>query len=165
MNARRFLPILLIFFLAAACAEIGHTSVVYRPAAVRSLRYGDIDVTSPITAVTLAVADDLKTAVAGRLSKLPQGSTPVKVHLAITQFNIHSREERFLLGKIAGSNEITVAVRIDDEQGKPVAEFEVVRSVNPGGSGAFYDQTSAMIDLVVDGVAEALSKAKRREPD
>jgi hypothetical protein len=41
--------------------------------------------------------------------------------------------------------------------GNTLADFDVQRSANPGGYGAFYSQTNATIDAVADGVADVLS--------
>lgn len=56
----------------------------------------------------------------------------------------------------AGSSKMTASVKLIDDTGKQVADFDVVRSANPGGYGAFYDQTAATVDAVADSIVEAL---------
>lgn len=51
---------------------------------------------------------------------------------------------------------MTAVVKVIDESGKTVVDFDVQRATNPGGYGIFFDQKAATIDSVADGVAEVL---------
>ena len=86
-----------------------------------------------------------------------EGTIPVKLQIAVTEFDIQSGAARLFVGVFAGSNKMTAAIKVIDGTGKTVAEFDVQRSANPGGYGAFYSQTGATFDAVADGIAEVLS--------
>jgi len=158
------LSILLISFMAVACATDVNTRQPLAPMSLGNLRFGAIEATSTLASVTPDHIDRLKMSVSERIGKLPQGSMPVKIQIAVTEFDIQSGAARFFIGVFAGSNKMTVAVKIMDMMGNTIADFDVQRSANPGGYGAFYSQTQATIDAVADGVAGVLggmSGAKR----
>lgn len=158
------LSILVVAFIAVACATDVSTRQPLAPMSVGNLRFGEIEATSTLASFTPDHIDRLKMSVSERVGKLPQGSMPVKIQMAVTEFDIQSGAARFFIGAFAGSNKMTVTVRIMDMMGNTIADFDVQRSANPGGYGAFYSQTQATIDAIADGVADVLggmSGAKR----
>jgi hypothetical protein len=163
MGIARFLSVLLIAFVAAACSTTVSTRVAMDTATKASLKFGDIEVTSTFAGLPVDVNERLKAAVAERLAKLPQGTLLVKVNITVTNYRIVSNTERFLIGMFGGSNKMSVSVKLIDEQGKSVSEFDVERSANPGGYGAFYDQKDATVAAVADGIAETLGPGQSRK--
>lgn len=123
---------------------------------VGNLQFGDINAISTLASVTPDDTNRLKMSVAERVGKLPQGNLPVRIQMTVTEFDIQSGAARFFIGAFAGSNKMTVSVRIIDLAGNTISDFDVQRSANPGGYGAFYSQTNATIDAVADGVADVL---------
>jgi hypothetical protein len=158
----RAVATVLLFALAACASTTVNTRLALEPAKSTTLKFGNIEVTSLLSALPVDVADRLKAAVSTRLALLPQGATPVKVQLAINEYRAVSAGERFMVGVLAGANRMTVRVQIADEQGNPVSDFDVVRSANAGAYGAFMDEKSSLIESAADGVAEALGAPKKR---
>lgn len=156
MVSIRIFPVLLITVLLAACSTTVNTRVALDPAQISTLKYGNVEVTSATTEATPEVVDRMKASLAERLAKMPQGATPVKMQVSITNMDVVSGGMRFLVGMMAGSNKMTASVKLVDETGKQIADFDVVRSANPGGYGMFYDQKAATVDAVADGIVEAL---------
>lgn len=160
MRARLFL-IACTALLIAGCS----TTIVARqamdPSLRASFRYETIEVSSRLPELPVDVAQRLKDAVAGRVSKIPQGATPARIDISVVTYRVVTGGERFLIGMLAGSNKMKVAVKVSDAAGQQLADFEVERSANPGGYGAFYDQKEATIEAVADGIAEALGAAKK----
>ncbi len=152
----RVLPVILITVLLAACSTTVNTRVAVDPTQISTLKYGDLEVKSATTEATPEVTDRMKAALAERLAKMPQGATPVKIQVSITSMEVVSGGMRFLVGMMAGSNKMTASVKLIDGTGKQIADFDVVRSANPGGYGMFYDQKAATVDAVADGIVEAL---------
>ena len=143
--------------LVAACATDVNTRQALEPTSVGELQFDEIEVTSTLASFTQDDADRLKMSVLERLAELPQGNTPVKIQIAVTQFEIQSGAARFFAGALIGANRMNASVAVLDEIGTTLADFEVLRSANPGGYGAFYSQTNATIDAVADGIVEVLS--------
>ena len=85
------------------------------------------------------------------------GNQPAKLQVTVTEFAVESGATRFFAGALAGANNMTVAVKVMGAQGDTIADFDVVRSSNPGGYSAFYDQKAATINSVADGVTEVMS--------
>jgi hypothetical protein len=156
MVGMRILPVLLVGVLLAACSTTVTTRVALDAAQISALKYGDLEVTSTTSEATQDVTDRLKASLNERLAKLPQGATPVKMQITITQMSIVSGGARFMVGMFAGSNKMAASVKLIDDTGKQIADFDVARSANPGGYGAFYDQKTATVDAVADGIVEAL---------
>ena len=150
------LSILLISFLVVACATDVNTRQPLAPMSVGSLRFGEIEATSTLASVTPDHINRLKMSVSEQVGKLPQGTVPVRIQMSVTEFDIQSGAARFFIGVFAGSNKMTVTVKITDTMGNTIADFDVQRSANPGGYGAFYSQTNATIDAIADGVADVL---------
>jgi hypothetical protein len=158
----RALATALLFSLAACASTTVNTRLALEPAKCKTLKFGNIDVTSSLSTLPVDVADRLKTAMGALLALLPQGATPVKVQLAINEYRAVSAGERFMVGVLAGANRMTVKVQITDEQGNLVSDFDVVRSANSGAYGAFMDEKSSLIESSADGVAEALGAPKKK---
>jgi hypothetical protein len=156
MRAIHALSILLISFLVVACATDVNTRQPLSPMSVGSLQFGEIDAASTLASVTPDHINRLKMSVSERVGKLPQGNVPVRIQMSVTEFDIQSGAARFFIGAFAGSNKMTVTVKIMDPMGNTIADFDVQRSANPGGYGAFYSQTNATIDAIADGVADVL---------
>lgn len=156
MRTIHALSIVLISFLAFGCATDVNTRQALAPISVGNLEFREIDATSTLASVTPDTINRLKMSVSERVGKLPQGRMPVKIQMAVTEFDIQSGAARFFIGAFAGSNKMTVSVKITDSMGNTIADFDVQRSANPGGYGAFYSQTDATIDAVADGVAGVL---------
>jgi hypothetical protein len=157
MRLTHAFSILLISLFIVGCATDVNTRQALQPMSVGNLQFGDIDATSALASVTPDDINRLKMSVEERVGKLPQGNLPVRIQMTVTEFDIQSGAARFFIGAFAGSNKMTVSVRIMDLAGNTIADFDVQRSANPGGYGAFYSQTNATIDAVADGVAEVLS--------
>jgi Domain of unknown function (DUF4410) len=154
---------IVLFFALTACASTTvNTRLALEPAKSTTLKFGDIDVTSSLSALPVDVADRLKTAVSARLAMLPQGATPAKVQLSINEYRAVSAGERFMVGVLAGANRMTVRVQITDDKGNPLGDFDVERSANSGAYGAFMDEKSSLIESAADGVAEALGAPKKK---
>ena len=143
--------------LITACATNVNTHQALEPMSVGNLQFGDIEATSTLASMTPEDINRLKMSVAERVGKLPKGAMLVKIQMAVTEFDIQSGAARFFAGALIGSNKMTVSVKIIDGSGKTISDFDVQRSANPGGYGAFYSQTNATIDAVADGVADVLS--------
>lgn len=158
----RAVATVLLFSLAACTSTTVNTRLALEPAKSTTLKFGDIGVTSSLSALPVDVADRLKTAVSARLALLPQGAIPVKVQLTINEYRAVSAGERFMVGVLAGANRMNVRVQIMDEQGNPVSDFDVMRSANSGAYGAFMDEKSSLIESSADGVAEALGAPKKK---
>jgi hypothetical protein len=160
MHHVRLLLFLAISLLVAGCSTTVNTRQALQPTAVGTLKYEQIDIVRGNAAITDGVVQRLKTSVDARLSKLPQGNLPVKLVLTIVDFSVESEGTRIFAGALAGSNTMTVAVKVTDGMGAIVADFDVVRASNPGGYGAFYDQRAATVDSVADGIVEVMSGMK-----
>jgi hypothetical protein len=156
----RILSVLLVSLVVAGCSTTVTTRQALDPATSATLKFDEIEVASTISSVTPTVQRNLKQAVSDRLAKSPQGTTPAKLRLSVTEFRIVEELDRALWGAFGGSNKMTVSVVLLDAKDQQIAAFEVARSANPGGYGAFYDQTEATIAAVADGVAEALMSQK-----
>jgi len=156
MRFRNFCSLALVAFLAMACSTTVNTRQALEPNAIGNLRFSDVKAASSLSNVTPDDISRLEAAVSSRLVKLPQGNMSARIQLSITQFDIESGVTRFFVGALAGSNKMTVAVRLTDVLGNTIADFDVQRSSNPGGYGALYSQTTATIDAVADGITEVL---------
>lgn len=150
------LSIVLISFLVVACATDVNTRQPLAPMSLGNLRFGEIEATSTLASFTPDHINRLKASVSERVGKLPQGNMSVRIQMSVTEFDIQSGAARFFIGAFAGSNKMTVTVKITDPMGNTIADFDVQRSANPGGYGAFYSQSDATIDAVADGVAGVL---------
>jgi len=165
MRAFRVLAFLLTATLVAACSTTITTRQGLEPEASGHFRFEAIEATSALGSVTSDDLALLKKAVADRVAKLPRGTRAAKVDLTVTEMDIVSEGTRFLVGALAGNSRMTVVVKVIDESGKTVADFDVQRTTNPGGYGMFFDQKAATIDAVADGVADILGgrNAERKE--
>jgi hypothetical protein len=157
MNTRHPIPLFLLLLMLAACSTTVSTRQGLEASARTTLRYVAVDVTSSLPTVPADVPTRLKSALNERLAKLPQGTTPTTVRIDIIEFKVAGGADRFFIGAFAGSNSMTVAVRLIDDNGKQIADFDVARSANPGGYGVFFDQQSETINAVADRIAEALA--------
>lgn len=160
MLPMRMILIVAISLLVTACSTTVNTRQALQPSAVGTLKYEEIDVVRGNTGITNEEMQRLKTSVGDRLAKLPQGNLPVNLQVTVVEFSVESGGTRFFAGALAGSNKMTVAVKVTDTMGTGVADFDIVRESNPGGYGAFYDQKAATIDTVADGIAEVMSGMK-----
>lgn len=160
MQSMRILALMAISFLVIGCSTTVNTRQALQQNVVGTLKYDQVDVVRGNTGITSEEMERLKMSVSDRLAKLPQGNLPVKLQLTVVEFSVESGATRFFAGALAGSNKMTVAVKITDEMGAAVADYDVVRASNPGGYGAFYDQKAATIDSVADGIAEVMSGKK-----
>ena len=157
MNARSPIPLFLMLLVLAACSTTVSTRQGLEASTRTTLKYVEVDVASSLPTVTADISTQLEKALNERLAKLPQGATPTTVRIDIIEYRVASGGDRFFKGAFAGSNRMTVAVRLIDDKGKQIAAFDVVRSANPGGIGIFVDQQSETINAVADGVTEVLA--------
>jgi Domain of unknown function (DUF4410) len=157
MNTRHLIPLFLILLMLAACSTTISTHQGLEASTRTTLKYVDVDVASSLPTVTAEISTQLKKALNERLAKLPQGATPTTVRIDIVEYKVASSGDRFFKGAFAGSNRMTVAVRLIDDKGKQIAAFDVLRSANPGGIGLLFDQQAETINAVADGVAEVLA--------
>jgi len=160
MQSTRVLVLLAISLLVIACSTTVTTRQALQQNVAKTLKYEQIDVVRGNTGITTEEMQRLKTSLGVRLSKLPQGNLPVKLQLTVVDFSVESTGTRVFAGALAGSNKMTVAVRVTDGTGAALADFDVVRESNPGGYGAFYAQKAATIDSVADGITEFMSGMK-----
>jgi len=156
---RRFhvFAFVLVAALFGACSTTITTRQNLEHDVAGQLKFGAVDATSALGAVTADDLAQLKKAVVERIAKLPQGGRTVSIQLTVTEMDIVSGGARFFAGAFAGNNKMTAVVKVIDESGKTVVDFDVQRATNPGGYGIFFDQKAATIDSVADGVAEVLS--------
>jgi hypothetical protein len=155
----RILQFLLVLFASVFLAACSTTINVRQPLAedlAGTLRFGPVEAKSNLSRVTADDLAQLKQAVATRVARLPRGERPVTIELAVMEFDIVSAKLRFLVGALAGATKMSTLVKVTDEFGKTLTEFEIHRSANPGGNGAFYDQRSDAIYSIADGVVEVL---------
>ena len=103
------------------------------------------------------VPHKLETAIYSKLSGHAAGGTPVKLKVTVTKYDIKSGGTRFIGGALAGSNKMTASVEVLDASGTTIDSFTVERSSNPGGYGMFYDQATATIDAVAEGIVDGLT--------
>lgn len=112
-------------------------------------------------AIKPEIATRLKAAIEAEAAKRQAGPTPVSIDVHVKEIDIVSGGARFFAGMLAGSNNMTVSVRAVDAANKPAASFDVERSSNPGGYGAFYDQEQATIEETAKGVLDGLGMKAR----
>jgi hypothetical protein len=160
MRLAHLFSILAITVVVAACATNIKTRQALDAMSVGKLQFGDIEATSSLDSVTPESITRLKMSVAERLGKLPQGALPVKLDLVVTEFDIQNSALRLVAGRLAGSNKMTVSVRIVDGMGMTVADFDVQRVTDPGRFGGLYSQANATVDAVADGIADVLNGKK-----
>lgn len=142
----RLFSVLAFSILVTACSTTVANRMALPPSAVGTLKYDGVDVVRGNSGITTEEMERLRTVLSDRLSRLPQGNQPVKLQVTVTEFSVESGATRFFAGALAGANNMTVAVKVMGAQGDTIADFDVVRSSNPGGYGAFYDQKTATID-------------------
>jgi hypothetical protein len=160
MRTFQVLAFVLVAALICACSTTITTRQDLDQNVAGQLKFGAVDATSAVAAVTADDLAQLRKAVVERIAKLPQGGRTVNIELTVTEMDIVSGAGRFFAGAFAGDNKMTAAVKVIDESGKTVVDFDVKRTTNPGGYGIFFDQKSATIDSVADGVAEVLGGKK-----
>jgi hypothetical protein len=156
MRIQHVPAVLVLSWLLGACGTTINLRQPLHQDVAGTLRYGPVEATSILSRVTSNDLAQLKQAVATRVARLPRGDRPVTIELTVTEFDIVDAQARFLVGALAGTTRISTTVKVTDEFGRTLTEFDVQRSANPGGMGAFYDQRTSAIDSVADGVAEAL---------
>jgi hypothetical protein len=102
-------------------------------------------------------AQKLEQAVLKEAGARAAGTTPVKLKMTITRWDVTDAGTRFLIGAMRGSNKLDVAVDVVDlKSGQTIGHYDVQRRANPGGYGTFYDQAEATIDQGAKGVIEGL---------
>jgi len=148
--------------LLAACSTTINTTQPLGTTFQNNLQVKDADaklgdgVTAPPD-----VATKLQQAVMKDALTLDPGTTPVKLNMTITKYDLVSNVARFFTGAILGSNKLDVDVDVVDEQdGKVIGHYSVDRDSNPGGYGAFYDQEQATVDEAAKGVIAGLAGKK-----
>jgi hypothetical protein len=156
MTAKPLLT-LVTALLLAACSTTIETRQALAPSAANALRVESIDATSEVADATSEVRARLVAAVRQRLDALPQGTTPAKLQLTLTQYDVVSAGARAGAGAIPGASKATMVVKIRDQSGGVLADFDVKRSFNPGGYGMFFDQQGAMIDALANAVADIVA--------
>lgn len=151
----RFGLLLSLSMILAACS----TSVTYlKPLPAEfsgNMHVTKIDVTAGTSSPT-TVDDQLKTAVEAALAKRKSGDVPITLRLVVTEYQIKGQASRALAGALAGANTMNVSVEVLDKLDEVRSKFDVARSSNPGGYGAFYDQEVATIQAVAEGIVNAL---------
>jgi hypothetical protein len=116
-----------------------------------------VEATSDVVDATPEVRARLVAAVRQRLDALPLGTTHARILLALSQYDVVSAGARAAAGAIPGASKATMTVRILDDAGAVLADFDVKRSFNPGGYGMFFDQQGAMIDALANAVADVVA--------
>ncbi|WP_169545123.1 DUF4410 domain-containing protein [Novispirillum itersonii] len=154
---------LILSFLALLALSACSTAVVPQqaiPSDVQSkLRVSEVKAT--VSAGVQAPADldrKLEKAVQAALAaKKPQGVQPARLVIRITKYEIVDGAARVFVGVFAGSNKLYASVDVVDVQsGAVIGRFDVQRNSNPGGYGAFYDQSQATIDEAAEGIANGI---------
>jgi Domain of unknown function (DUF4410) len=157
MQIMRLLSSLAISMLLIACSTTVTNRTALPQNAIGTMKFEGVEVVRGNSGITAEEMDRLRMGLTDRLAKLPQGMQAVKLQVTVTEFSVESGATRFFAGALAGANNMTVAVKVMNLSGETMADFDVVRSSNPGGYGAFYDQKAATIDTVADGVADVMS--------
>lgn len=103
-----------------------------------------------------SVASRLKSAIEKEAVTRSAGKMPLDLEVVILEFHTVSSGVRFWTGVFSGSNSISLQVTALDVEAKTVAEYGVVRSANPGGLGAFFDQEQSLLEQAAKGVLEGL---------
>lgn len=160
MRAIQIFSALVLSLFCIGCSTTINTRQALDRMAVGTLKYDNVDVTAGVPGVQQGDIVRLKTALTERLAKIKQGTAPVKIEVRILEVDIHDEGDRILAGALVGSNTMIVAVKVLGEAGQTIADFDVQRSANPGGYGAFYDQRNATANAVADGIVEVLSGMK-----
>ena len=157
INLRNRLAALVLGSVVAGCSTTVDTRQALVPSVANSISVQAVEAKSGLSAVTPEVIAKLESAVKARLATMPPGTSEVKVSLAITEFDMTSSGVRFLIGAFAGPNRATVGVKVMDATGATIADFDVKRTANPGGYGAFYDQEAATINALADSIVAVLA--------
>jgi hypothetical protein len=148
--------------IVAGCSTTVSTRQALEPAAAPALRITSVEVTTGLASVADADLVQLQKAIGARLAALPQGPRPATVAVTVTEFAVVDQGMRFLIGALAGNTRVAVSAKVMDATGRTIADFDVQRTANPGGYGAFYDQKASAIDAVAQGIAEALGARSAR---
>lgn len=150
---------LLVLFLLVAgfsgCATTISSQVALPEEMQGNVRVDAVSVSS-IAGVQADVASRLKAAIESEAFKPEAGGIALSINATINGFDVVSAAARFFAGAIAGSSRMDVHVVVEDESGAVVAEYDVNRTANPGGWGAFSDQEQALISETAKGVVEGL---------
>jgi uncharacterized lipoprotein YmbA len=152
----RWIFLLVSGLALAACSTTITTHQPMPAEMVGNLQVTAIRVASNVEVPT-TIGDRLKAAVEQELAKRSSGHTPVTLNLQINEYRVSNQGTRAVIGAIAGSNFVAVAVEVRDGADQLRASFDVRRESNPGGYGAFYNQEAAMLTATAEGIVAALS--------
>lgn len=150
---------LMAFFLAACSTTIDHGDPGQAKARSGLMVKSVKTVVAPGVVAPADLASRLDAAVLQQAAQLSgPGGKPVSLAVTVKSFDVVSEGARFFFGAFAGSNKLDVAVTINDAQsGASLGSYTVQRSANPGGYGAFYDQTQATINETAEGILNGVN--------
>lgn len=154
---RLLLSLVGCLLLAACSTEIYSRQEI--PAATRqnmAVKDATVEVANGVLAPP-DIGPKLVQAVLKAASARANGSTPINLKMIVVRYEMVSGGMRFFTGVFSGSNKLYVTVDVlDGQDGTVVGHYDVLRESNPGGYGAFYDQTQATVESAADGVVDGL---------
>jgi hypothetical protein len=151
------LSIVLAAFVLIGCSTTINSQMALAPEVRATLKYVDVKIAMHPGQMPDDLMKHFHDSLVSKLAVLPQGSSPAEVDVDVESFHAVTPGERFMIGVLAGADDLVVGVTVKDMAGKVLAKFQVNRSDNQGIYAALYDQAAATVDDTAQGIADTLA--------
>jgi uncharacterized lipoprotein YmbA len=94
------------------------------------------------------------------LAGAPGSGPPADLSFVISDYRVVGNAARFMVGALAGANKMTVDVTLKSPSGATLRQFQVTRSANTMGVGAFMNQKGSLVSQTAEGIVKAVRGEK-----